>query len=133
MTFTDKVVLITGASSGIGAATAIHFSSLNAKLVLTGRNAENLNQVAAKCAGDSKPLLVIADVNVEEDAKNIIESTVKHFGKLDVLVNNAGIIESGGIEDTNLEQYDRIFETNVRSIYRLTILAVPELIKTKGK
>lgn len=131
MSFTNKVVLITGASSGIGAATAVHFSTLNAKLVLVGRNLENLNKVKEQCT-QSETLIVTADVTNEEDVKNVIKATIERFGKLDVLINNAGIIENGGIEDTSLEQYDRVFNTNVRSVYQLTNLAVPYLIQTKG-
>nr|CAD7588968.1 unnamed protein product [Timema genevievae] len=135
MNFTGKVVLITGASSGIGAATAIHLSSLGASLSLTGRNLENLNKVAAKCQtnGDQpRPHLLSADLTNEQDVRNILQETLKHYGKLDVLINNAGILEAGSIENTSLEQYDRIFNTNVRSIYQLTTLAVPHLVKTTG-
>lgn len=131
MSFTNKVVLITGASSGIGAATAIHFSTLNAKLVLVGRNVENLNKVSAQCT-QSDNFVVTADVTKEDDVKKIIEATIGHFGRLDVLINNAGVIEAAGIEDTSLEQYDRVFNTNVRSVYQLTNLAVPYLIQTNG-
>ncbi|KAJ8962624.1 hypothetical protein NQ318_001017 [Aromia moschata] len=130
MSFAGKVVLITGGSSGIGAATALEFSTLGADVVITGRNLENLTKVSEKCA--KAPLIVQGDVNKEDDVKNIIQTVIKEFGKLDVLVNNAGIIETGGIENTNLEQYDRVFNTNVRSVYHLTNLAVPYLIKTKG-
>lgn len=62
----------------------------------------------------------------------MLESTLKHFGKLDVLVNNAGIIETGSIEQTDVAQYDRVFNANVRSVYHLTNLAVPHLVATKG-
>nr|CAD7413982.1 unnamed protein product [Timema poppensis] len=135
MSFTGKVVLITGASSGIGAATAVHLSSLGASLSLTGRNLENLNKVAAKCQtkGDQpRPHLLSADLTNEQDVRNILQETLKHYGKLDVLINNAGILERGTIENTSLEQYDRIFNTNVRAIYQLTMLAVPYLVKTAG-
>jgi Dehydrogenases with different specificities (related to short-chain alcohol dehydrogenases) len=135
MAFRGKVVLVTGASSGIGAATAIHFSHLGASLSLTGRNVENLNKVAEQCVTSSdqpKPFLITGDLTNEQDTKNILESTVKHFGKLDVLINNAGVLEAGSIENTSLEQYDKMFNTNVRSIYHLTMLAVPHLIKAKG-
>jgi NAD(P)-dependent dehydrogenase (short-subunit alcohol dehydrogenase family) len=71
-------------------------------------------------------------VTNEKDTKNILDSTVSHFGRLDVLVNNAGILEMGTIETSSLEQYDRVFNTNVRSIYHLTQLAVPHLILSKG-
>lgn len=131
MSFAGKVVLITGASSGIGAATAVHLAQLGASLSLSGRNKDNLNKVANQC-GQSKPFIVTGELTNESDVKNIIDSTVKHYGKLDVLINNAGILESGSIETTSLEQYDRVFNINVRSVYQLTALAVPHLIKTKG-
>lgn len=134
--FSGKVVIITGASSGIGAATAIEFSKLNANLVLTGRNKENLEFVSEQCSKISPdqlvPLIIIADMNKETDIENIIKSTVNKFQKIDVLVNNAGILESGSIENTSLEQYDRVMNTNVRGPYHLTMLAAPHLIETKG-
>uniref|UniRef100_V5GUI8 3-oxoacyl-(Acyl-carrier-protein) reductase n=1 Tax=Anoplophora glabripennis TaxID=217634 RepID=V5GUI8_ANOGL len=78
------------------------------------------------------PLLLTGELTNEKDTKDILDKTIEHFGKLDVLVNNAGTLETGSIEATNLEQYDRVMNTNVRSIYQLTTLAVPHLIKTKG-
>ncbi|XP_054285723.1 3-oxoacyl-[acyl-carrier-protein] reductase FabG-like [Macrosteles quadrilineatus] len=132
--FAGKVVLITGASSGIGAATALHFAKSGAFLSLTGRNQENLQKVASECekVSKNKPFMIIGDLSNESDTKNILESTVKHYDKLDVLVNNAGVLEFGSIENTSLEQYDRVFNTNVKAIYHLTMLAVPHLTKTKG-
>ncbi|XP_018562414.1 uncharacterized protein LOC108904377 [Anoplophora glabripennis] len=132
MQFTGKVVLITGASSGIGAATAKIFATLGANLALTGRNVERLKEVAAECSEKNTPLLLTGELTNEKDTKDILDKTIEHFGKLDVLVNNAGTLETGSIEATNLEQYDRVMNTNVRSIYQLTTLAVPHLIKTKG-
>lgn len=135
MQFTGKVVLITGASSGIGAATAKQFASLGASLALTGRNSENLKTVAAQCSQQQnvpEPLIVTGELTSESDTKRILDVTISHFGRLDVLVNNAGILETGSVENTNLEQYDRVMNTNVRSIYQLTTLAVPHLVKTKG-
>ena len=134
--FANKVVLITGASSGIGAETAVDFSKLDAKLVITGRNKENLEKVAKQCEENSrsnlKPLIVIADMNVESDVENIVKRTIDEFKQLDVLVNNAGILESGTIENSSLAQYDRVMNTNVRGPYHLTMLATPHLIKTQG-
>lgn len=134
--FTEKVVLITGASSGIGAATALEFAKLNANLILTGRNKDNLEKVAKQCLANSpakiEPHIVIADMNNENDVKNIINETIKRFNKLDVLVNNAGILEAGTIEGTSLDQYDRVMNTNVRGPYYLTMLATPYLLVTKG-
>ncbi|XP_011165069.2 3-oxoacyl-[acyl-carrier-protein] reductase FabG [Solenopsis invicta] len=131
MSFAGQVILITGASSGIGAATAVHMAQLGASLSLTGRNKQNLDKVAEQC-GQSKPFVITGEITNENDMKNIIDSTIKHFGKLDVLVNNAGILEGGSLETTSMEQYDNTFNVNVRSVYQLTALAVPHLIKTKG-
>ncbi|XP_030374657.1 uncharacterized protein LOC115624195 [Scaptodrosophila lebanonensis] len=133
MNFAGKVVLITGASSGIGAATAIKFAKYGACLALNGRNVENLKKVAAQCGeAGSSPALVVGDVSKEADTARIWSETLDKYGKLDVLVNNAGIIETGSIENTSLEQYDRVMATNLRSIYQLTMLATPELVKSKG-
>lgn len=134
--FSNKVVLITGASSGIGAETAKEFSKLGAKIVITGRNKDNLAKVAKECEEVSpdkrEPLVIIADMNNENDVENIIKTTIDNFKKLDILINNAGVLESGSIESTSLEQYDRVMGTNVRSPYHLTMLAAPHLVKSKG-
>ncbi|ESO84957.1 hypothetical protein LOTGIDRAFT_236007 [Lottia gigantea] len=129
-----KVALITGASSGIGAATAVLFSKLGAQVAITGRKENNLNEVGAQCEknGKNKPFMVVGDLAKEEDTQRVLDSTIKHFGKLSILVNCAGIIELGNIENTTLQQYDRMFNINVRSIYHLTMLAVPHLIAEKG-
>ena len=129
-----KVAIITGASSGIGAATAVHFSRLGAVLAITGRNVENLAKTAQKCreSGGQDPLIIGADLVKEEDCVKIIKVTMDKFGKLDVLVNNAGVLEMGSIENTSLEQYDRVMGTNMRSVYHLTMMAVPHLEVTRG-
>ncbi|XP_050295903.1 3-oxoacyl-[acyl-carrier-protein] reductase FabG-like [Anthonomus grandis grandis] len=135
MEFAGKVVLITGASSGIGAATAKHFAKLGASLALAGRNKENLQKVAAECpkVGVNKDyLLLTGELTNEGQTKAIFDETINYYGKLDVLVNNAGIGITGTIENTSLEQYDRVMNTNVRSLYHLTSLATPHLIKSKG-
>ncbi|XP_059057364.1 3-oxoacyl-[acyl-carrier-protein] reductase FabG-like [Achroia grisella] len=132
MNFAGKVIIVTGASSGIGAATAVFLSKLGAKLSLTGRNVDNLSRTSKECGSTANIHLIPADLTKEKDIENIINSTVDHYGQLDVLVNNAGILETGSIENTSLAQYDRLMNTNVRSIYYLTMLAVPHLIKTKG-
>lgn len=130
MGFKDKVVIITGASSGIGADVSVHFSKLGAKVAITGRNEQNLKETAGKCENDF--LLIVADLNVEFDRVKIIDQTLTKFGRIDVLVNNAGLGDKGGILTTPLEQFDLIMNTNVRSVFHLTQLAVPHLIKTQG-
>ena len=130
--FTGKVALITGASSGIGAAAAKLFSKLGATLALSGRNIENLKAVASECEGENEPILIKADLGTEADTKLLIEKAVSELGQIDILVNNAGVLELGSIENTTLDQYDRVMNVNLRAVYHLTMLAVPHLVKTKG-
>uniref|UniRef100_A0A1Q3FRU6 Ketoreductase domain-containing protein n=1 Tax=Culex tarsalis TaxID=7177 RepID=A0A1Q3FRU6_CULTA len=134
MDFNGKVVIITGASSGIGAGTAKYLAKLGASLVLTGRNEESLQKTGQECeaVGKVKPLLVVADVCKEEDNARVIGETVKKFGKLDVLVNNAGKGAGGSIESTSMSQYDDIMNTNLRAVFHLTQLAVSHLVQSKG-
>jgi len=133
--FSGKVVLITGASSGIGKATAILLAGRGAKLSLTGRNEVNLRRVGDECVVAKKaeqPLIVVADQSSEADVARLVDATIKKFGRLDVLVNNAGCVEFGSIETTSLAQYDLNMNTNVRSVYHLTMLCVPHLIAARG-
>lgn len=112
----------------------MHLASLGASVALAGRNLENLRKVEEQCKAVTgcEPLLLTGELTNDEDVKQILNKTIEHFGQLDILVNNAGILETGSIENTDVDQYDRLFNTNVRSIYHLTNLAVPHLIKTKG-
>uniref|UniRef100_A0A146LMH6 3-oxoacyl-[acyl-carrier-protein] reductase FabG n=1 Tax=Lygus hesperus TaxID=30085 RepID=A0A146LMH6_LYGHE len=134
MDFNGKVVLITGASSGIGAATAIKFAKLGALLSLTDQNETNLEKVADECkkVSGNEHFTVIGSLEAEKDIRRILKATIDKYSKLDVLVNNAGVIEFGSIETTSLEQYDRVFGVNVRAVYHLTMLATPYLVKSKG-
>jgi NAD(P)-dependent dehydrogenase (short-subunit alcohol dehydrogenase family) len=135
--FTGKVALITGSSSGIGATTAIFFSKAGAQVVVTGRNAQNVSQVAQECTKVSpkglKALEVVADLTKNDDCKRLIESTISKFGKLDILVNNAGAGAISSIKDPLvIDIYDRVMKLNLRSVVYLTHLAVEHLEKTKG-
>lgn len=132
MDFTGKVVIITGASSGIGAGTAEYLAKLNANVVLVGRNKDRLDQVHKKCVKSDNHLAIVADVTCENDRPKIIEQTLGKFGKIDVLVNNAGIGKYGNVENFSMEDFDAVFDTNVRSVYILTKLAIPHLVKSKG-
>jgi len=132
-----KVALITGAGSGIGAATAKLFARRGAKLSLTDRNEVNLQRVGDECVRDGpanaqRPLIVVAELTCEADVTNLVDTTVKKFGQLDILVNNAGNLEFGTIETTSLEQYDRVMSVNARAPFQLTMLCVPHLIATRG-
>lgn len=132
MSLSGKVILVTGASSGIGADAAIHLSKLGANVAIVGRDAAKLHAVAQQIiqAGSPQPLEIVADVT--KDTDKIINNTIQKFGKLDVLVNNAGIAKFSQEPLGTLEIYDSIMDTNVRSVLALTKIAVPHLEKTKG-
>ncbi|CAH2094183.1 unnamed protein product [Euphydryas editha] len=131
MNFTDKVVIITGASSGIGAESAIAFSRAGAHVVVVGRNESKLKEVATKC---TNPLVIRADVSIDDDAKRIVDETLKTFGQLDVLVNNAGLSNTMGtiLQGDIMKSFDSIMSVNLRAVVHLTKLAAPHLIKSKG-
>lgn len=131
-----KVAIITGASSGIGWSTAKLFAKLGARLSLNGRKEDKLKLVTEACQQympkDAKILQTPGDLRDTQLAETLVESTSKKFGKIDILVNCAGIIANGSIENSSLEQYDEMFAINVRSVFHLMSLAVPHLILSKG-
>ncbi|CAG2165370.1 unnamed protein product [Oppiella nova] len=135
--FNGKVVLITGSSGGIGAVAAVEFARYGAQVVVTGRDAQKVSDVAKQCAKVSpkglKPLEVVADVSKNDDCKRLIDSTISAFKKLDVLVNNAGRGMRCPITDTTvLDKYQEVMDTNLKSVLYLTHLSVEHLEKTKG-
>lgn len=130
----SRVVLVTGATSGIGRAAALKFASEGARVVLAGRRADRLREVseaiAAQTSGEALPLA--ADVTVEADAARAIAETVDRCGGLDVLVNAAGILVGGTVESTTLSAWDETMNVNVRAVFHLMHLAAPHLIARRG-
>jgi len=134
--FTGKVALVTGSSSGIGAAIAIQFAQNGARVTITGRDAKTLEEVAAKIqeVSGQPALQVLGDLLDATLAPKLVQQTVDKFGAIDFLVNNAGMgtpKEQFDAPDL-MDQYDRVMGLNVRSVLQLTQLAVPYLEKTKG-
>ncbi|XP_077535323.1 meso-2,3-butanediol dehydrogenase-like [Haemaphysalis longicornis] len=132
----DKVALITGASSGIGESTALHFASLGSWLALMARNVEKLEKVAEACRAKGVPrekvLVVPGDVSLESDVAVVVEKTLEHFGKIDILVNNAGIGSGGRTDVTLLDDLNTVWATNVQGALCMTQKTLPYLRETKG-
>jgi len=112
---------------------ALRFAESAAGVTAIGRNAEALREVgdAIRKAG-GEPLTIAADVTKEEDVRQLMQRAVGEFGRLDVLVNAAGHISTGSIEDTSLVAWDKMLDVNLRAVFHLMRLATPHLIETQG-
>ena len=135
--YKDKVIIVTGASSGIGLASATRFASLGAKIVLAARSIDKLEKIAEEInkkfnKSTDKVLCVKTDVTKEEDCKNLVEQTIKHFGKIDVLVNNAGISMRAVFKDMDLNVMRSLMDTNFWGTVYCTKYALPYLLESKG-
>ncbi len=131
MRFEDKVVIVTGAGSGIGAATARRFHAEGAIVVLCGRRAAKLDDVGAALKGE-RHLVKPADVTVVAEVEDLIAETLRRFGRIDVLVNNAGTGGVGGFLELSREQWRQVFSINVDGVFNVTRAALPHLIETRG-
>ena len=127
MEFESKVAIVTGATSGIGMATARKFVEQGGKVAAAGRKRD----VLSKIAGPNVKTYAVDLLN-ERDTKTFVQNVVSDFGGIDVLVNAAGIIASGTVENTTLTDYDLMMNINVRSVFQLIQLALPSIIERKG-
>ncbi|XP_065932979.1 3-oxoacyl-[acyl-carrier-protein] reductase FabG-like isoform X2 [Magallana gigas] len=134
--FLNKVVIVTGASSGIGAASALEFAKNGAKLVLAARNVERLNEVANQCSskGLQQENIFVkgCDITIEDNLKSLVASTLEKYGQIDVLVNNAGSGQYLDFMNTTPEVFDNTFNINTRAPFLLTQMCIPHLKKTQG-
>ena len=133
-TFTNKVALVTGATSGIGRATAIAFAEAGAKVVVAGRREEEGAQVVReieKAGGEA--LFVKTDVSREAEVQALVAKTVERFGRLDCAFNNAGVyLDAGPITESTDEVFDRTFNINVRGVLYGMKHQIPAMLKTGG-
>ncbi len=133
--FAGRVVLVTGASSGIGAELSRQFAAAGARVVLASRDVVRLEEVASECrARGGEAHVVHLDVSVEASCKEAIELAVAHFGKLDILVNNAGLRSHGRLDEiTDLSIYETIMRVNYLGAVWCTAYALPHLKRSRGQ
>lgn len=125
---TGRVALVTGASSGIGEAAALALAEAGAAVAITARRAERLHALAAKIEGDGgKALALPADVTDERAAHGVVADTIARLGRLDILVNSAGVIQAGGVEHADMAQWRRVIDINLLATLYTSHAAIPHM------
>jgi short-subunit dehydrogenase len=134
MTLTNKITIITGASSGIGKSLAVEFAKRGANLVLASRNIEALTELTQTLEKQYaiKAIAIKCDVTIEQDCERLINEALRTFGSIDILVNNAGISMRALFNDTELSVLKAVMDVNFWGTVYCTKYAMPELLKTKG-
>ncbi|OYU96198.1 MAG: short chain dehydrogenase [Bacteroidetes bacterium B1(2017)] len=133
MPLKGKTIIITGASSGIGEACAFSFAKEGANIVLAARNLAKLELITASLNAYSNSVLAVqCDVRKEQDCKNLIEQSIQKFGRMDVLINNAGISMRAMFNDMDLVVMEELMNTNFWGAVYCTKYALPYLLKSKG-
>lgn len=126
----DKIAIVTGAGSGIGRAIAVAMIREGAHVVLVGRRTDRVEAVAREADGSA--IAVAADVSKRDEIEHVLEETVRAFGGINVLVNNAGILHAGTAEQITEAQWDETFNINVRGLWLLSRAVLPHLRKAGG-
>ena len=137
--FWDRITIgyYLGSSSGIGAAIALKLCELGANVVITGRDENRIAEVVQKCQSvcgqNAKMIGVRADQTQDNEVKHLVDKTIQEFGRIDILVSNAGFFKYGTIKSPEyIQDFDEIFALKVRSVQVLTKLVVPYLEASKG-
>ncbi|MFN3759394.1 MAG: SDR family oxidoreductase [Algoriphagus aquaeductus] len=133
MIFKDKVVIITGATSGIGEACAELFGRQGAKIAITGRNSQKLEQTTLKLRSQHIEVFsILADAGSEADNQRVATETLAHYGRIDILINNAGISMRALFQDLDLEVFRKVMDTNFWGTVYATKFCLPAILESKG-
>jgi NADP-dependent 3-hydroxy acid dehydrogenase YdfG len=128
-----KVVVITGASSGLGEATARHLSAQGVTVVLGARRAERLQALVEELtASGAKALAVATDVTRREEVKRLVDTAVETYGRIDVIINNAGLMPHSPLERLKVEDWDRMIDVNIKGVLYGIAAALPHMIERKS-
>lgn len=136
--FREKTVLITGAGSGIGRATALRFAQEGAAVILVGRTAQTLEDTAEQFPHDNtwihtdNYLTITCDISVESQVQEMIQCVMDKFGKIDVLVNNAGIAVQGKVTELSDSDWKQAIDVNLNGTFYVSKAAMPHLIASRG-
>lgn len=129
----DKVVVITGGSSGIGKALAEKFGAKGSKIVITGRNPEALEETAKALRGQEIEILPLqADVSQEKDNERMVKEIINHYGRIDILINNAGISMRALFENVDVDVIRKVMDINFYGALYATKACLPHIAKNKG-
>lgn len=129
----QKVALVTGASSGIGEATAVELAAAGVTVAVAARRADRLEALVSRIeAAGGKAFALPGDMTDAADARRVVEETVARAGRLDILINSAGVMQAGGIENCDLQEYLRVFDINLFATLYTCNAAAPHMLKQGG-
>lgn len=126
----EKVAVITGASSGLGEDAAVAIAEAGADVALLARRVDKLNAVKLRIEKTGQRVIAIGcDVSNEDSVKAAVDEVMKEYGKVDIVINNAGVAVRGGVDSMSQDEWDRSFNTNVKGIFLVSKYIVPDMIK----
>jgi NADP-dependent 3-hydroxy acid dehydrogenase YdfG len=130
----STVAIVTGASSGIGEATALALAAEGAQVAIVARRADRLDALAGRIAGAGpEPIAIAADLTDPAEPQRVVDEVVQHAGRLDILVNNAGVMLLGPVLDAPLEEWEQMLDINVRALLRCAHAALPHLLRAAAE
>jgi len=133
MNLAGQTALVTGGSKGIGRAICLALAKEKANIIIAARNDSEIKETMDKLkATGSKALAIQADVRNEDDVKNLISRTIDEYGRLDILINNAGVAHKKRLEETTIEEYNETMDTNLKGVFLCTKYAIPHLKNSKN-
>lgn len=127
-----KIIVITGGSSGLGESAARHLAANGATVVLGARRAERINALAMELGGKGKALAVKTDVTDRDQVKALVDAAVEQFGRVDVMINNAGLMQQSPLESLKIDEWDNMIDVNIKGVLYGIAAALPHMQQQKA-